>query len=121
MHVSGVCHRDLKLENILLDEKFNLKITGFSFAKSTGQTMKTYSDKEKGVFKIITPNYIAPEINANKEYNTKVDIFSLGVILFTLKLGIFPFRKAEEIDDNYKHICNKDYKAFWKMHGAGDS
>ena len=77
MHQRRVVHRDLKLENILVDDKLNLKIADFGFAcyKSI-DSLKSY----KG-----TMTYMAPEIKEGKVYKgTQVDLFSLGVILFII-------------------------------------
>lgn len=84
MDKKDVAHRDLKLENLLVDENLNLKVADFGFAKNENvKQLKSY----KG-----THTYMAPEIREAKVYNgKKVDIFSAGVILFILTQGIFPF------------------------------
>lgn len=84
MQDKKVCHRDLKLENILVDENMRLKIADFGFA-----TYKKISQLSsyRG-----TKTYMAPEIREGKVYDgRKSDIFSLGVILFIVVHGIFPF------------------------------
>lgn len=75
MHSRRVVHRDLKLENILVDDKLNLKLADFGFAcyKSI-DALKSYRG---------TMTYMAPEIKEGKVYKgTQVDLFSMGVILF---------------------------------------
>lgn len=107
MHEKGICHRDLKTQNILLDEKYNPKICDFGFA--------TYiSDKLKDC--LGTKRYAAPEIfEKNKCYNgVKIDIFSLGVILFNIVTGLYSFNEAKYNDPLYKFIKENKYNQFWK-------
>ena len=77
MHVKRVVHRDLKLENILVDDQFNLKLADFGFA--------TYKSIDALTSYRGTMTYMAPEIKEGKTYKgTQVDLFSLGVILFII-------------------------------------
>lgn len=77
MHGKGVVHRDLKLENILVDEFMNLKVADFGFATFRKvHTLKSYRG---------TMTYMAPEIKEGKIYDgMKIDMFSTGVILFII-------------------------------------
>lgn len=83
----GVVHRDIKLENILVDNEMNLKLADFGFATDKSiDKLQSYRG---------TQSYMAPEIRQGKVYNGKeTDIFSMGVVLFTLIVGFFPFSEA---------------------------
>lgn len=79
-----VAHRDLKLENILIDDNLQLKVADFGFA--------TYKNSKKLKSYRGTKTYMAPEIKEGKIYDgQKIDMFSVGVILFIIVNGIFPF------------------------------
>lgn len=111
MDKKDVAHRDLKLENLLIDENLNLKVADFGFAKNNNvNKLKSY----KG-----THTYMAPEIRESKVYDgKKVDIFSAGVILFILTQGIFPFQAAKKDDHYYKMIIKGDKAGYFKATGA---
>ena len=96
-HENNVIHRDIKLENIIVDKNLNAKIIDFGFSTwfSEGQRLKLSCG---------TPSYMAPEIVAKKEYyGPPTDIWSLGVLLYTMLTGNFPFHGAIE-QDLYKNI-----------------
>mmetsp|Transcript_7086 Transcript_7086/g.6937 ORF Transcript_7086/g.6937 Transcript_7086/m.6937 type:complete len:472 (+) Transcript_7086:1-1416(+) len=96
-HNNNVTHRDLKLENILLDDKNNVRIIDFGFA--------TCFPHEKKV-KVFcgTPTYMAPEIIARKEYSgPPADVWALGVLLYAMLCGTFPF-KASADKELYRKI-----------------
>ena len=81
MAKKGFIHRDIKLENIMLQNSENLesmKICDFGLAIQADQ-LKADRNKNCG-----TPGYLAPEVIANKIYDNKIDIFSSGVVLFTM-------------------------------------
>ncbi|KAK9902575.1 hypothetical protein M0R45_001510 [Rubus argutus] len=87
-HKQGVFHRDLKLENILLDSTGNIKICDFGFSALPQHF------RSDGLLHTAcgTPNYVAPEILANKGYDgAAADIWSCGVILFAILSGYLPF------------------------------
>ncbi len=80
-HIKGICHRELKMENILMDQKFQPKLADFCFA--TFIKGKDGSNLIEGGYG--TKPYIAPELLKGEKYNgSKADIFSLGAVLLTL-------------------------------------
>ncbi|XP_045164782.2 NUAK family SNF1-like kinase 1 [Mercenaria mercenaria] len=84
-HQNGIVHRDLKLENILLDRDYNAKIADFGLSNfySPTELLKTYCG---------SPLYASPEIvNGLPYYGPEVDCWSLGVVLYTLVYGTMPF------------------------------
>ncbi|RKP19012.1 tetrapyrrole biosynthesis, 5-aminolevulinic acid synthase [Rozella allomycis CSF55] len=94
-HSINIIHRDLKLENILLDENWNIKLIDFGFIKETDG--KSLMDTHCGSLA-----YSAPEMIQGKKYTGfEVDIWSLGVILYTLCLGFLPF------DDDNENILQQ--------------
>ena len=111
-HNNGICHRDLKLENILLDNKNYPIICDFGFGS-------IIEDMEQKLSQYLgTDYYSPPEIINHVPYNgIKCDIFSLGVILFCIIFCYFPFSNATNNNQLYKLIINKNYKEFWKEIG----
>ena len=113
MHGKRVVHRDLKLENILVTDNLDLKIADFGFACYKGiDSLKSYRG---------TMTYMAPEIKENKEYKgTQVDMFSIGVILFIIVQGIFPFKEARKEEYFYNLLLEGKYDTYFqKVNGTG--
>ncbi|XP_051143743.1 CBL-interacting serine/threonine-protein kinase 11-like [Andrographis paniculata] len=101
-HRRGVYHRDLKLENMLLDENGVLKVSDFGLSALKDQV------RADGLLHTLcgTPAYVAPEILAKKGYDgAKVDVWMCGVILFVLTAGYLPFN-----DHNLMNMYRKIYK-----------
>ncbi|ODQ62540.1 hypothetical protein WICANDRAFT_88131, partial [Wickerhamomyces anomalus NRRL Y-366-8] len=108
MHSKGIVHRDLKLENLLLDKHKNIIITDFGFVNSFGphnDLMKTSCG---------SPCYAAPElVISNEPYEArKVDVWSCGVILYAMLAGYLPFDDDPQNPDGdniarlYQYITN---------------
>jgi 5'-AMP-activated protein kinase catalytic alpha subunit len=96
-HFNLVAHRDLKPENILLDSGLNVKIADFGLSNlmKDGKFLKTSCG---------SLNYVAPEIISHKNYEgTSIDVWSCGIILYTLLFGVLPFDE-EVISILYKKI-----------------
>lgn len=98
-----VIHRDLKLGNFFLDENMEVKIGDFGLAA------QLTSDKERKRTICGTPNYIAPEILSGKEgHSFEVDIWSTGVVLYTMMVGKPPF-ETSDVRSTYKRIKENIY------------
>ncbi|CAL0312790.1 hypothetical protein TanjilG_06166 [Lupinus angustifolius] len=99
-HAMQVCHRDLKLENTLLDGSPapRLKICDFGYSKSSVLHSQPKST-------VGTPAYIAPEVLLRQEYDGKLaDVWSCGVTLYVMLVGSYPFEDPNEPKDFRKTI-----------------
>ena len=103
LHSHRVIHRDLKLGNLFLTDKMELKVGDFGLATKLdfeGERKRTVCG---------TPNYIAPEILDGKAgHSYEVDIWSLGVIIYTLIIGKPPF-ETRDVKTTYKKIKMNSY------------
>lgn len=91
-HFMQICHRDLKLENTLLDGSPapRLKICDFGYSKSSLLHSRPKST-------VGTPAYIAPEVLSRREYDGKLaDVWSCGVTLYVMLVGAYPFEDPDD-------------------------
>ena len=85
LNFHGICHRDIKPDNILFLDENRLKIADFSLAD--------YYENNKMTGACGTPGFMAPEVFYQENYNEKVDVFSLGVVLYSMySISVF-FKK----------------------------
>ncbi|KAK8959160.1 Serine/threonine-protein kinase SAPK7 [Platanthera guangdongensis] len=109
-HFMQICHRDLKLENTLLDGNPapRLKICDFGYSKSSLLHSRPKST-------VGTPAYIAPEVLSRREYDGKLaDVWSCGVTLYVMLVGAYPF---EDPDDpkNFRKTIGKIVSVQYKI------
>lgn len=101
LHTKGIVYRDLKLDNVMLDQYGHIKITDFGMAKEG-----IHANDRTTTF-CGTPDYIAPEIILSKPYGHSVDWWALGVLLFEMLCGQTPF-DADNEDDLFSSIINDE-------------
>ncbi|KAJ0410457.1 hypothetical protein P43SY_002789 [Pythium insidiosum] len=132
LHLQNVIHRDLKLENVLLDDQLRPKVIDFGFSQlefslketmtTTGRGIPPRSQTALGLKNFCgTPSYMAPEVVACKTYDGRsVDVWSLGVILYLLLCGRFPFQGAS-LPQLYNNIRSTPLKVATSVSKAAQS
>ncbi|KDQ55379.1 hypothetical protein JAAARDRAFT_159379 [Jaapia argillacea MUCL 33604] len=106
IHRQGVCHRDLKPENLLLDAAGTLKISDFGLSS-------VFKLKESGKTRLLTERcgslpYVAPELNSDAPYRAEpIDIWGVGVILFTLLAGNTPWDEPTKHSPEFRRYVSK--------------
>jgi serine/threonine protein kinase len=102
LHRNNVIHRDLKLGNLFLNSQLQVKVGDMGLSTK----LEKADDRKKTICG--TPNYIAPEIITGGTHSFEVDIWSLGVILYTMLVGKPPF-ETRDVKATYKRIKRGSY------------
>lgn len=107
MHANGLCHRDLKPENCMIDRKTDrLKIIDFGLSKHLDSAI---------TLGVGTPDYMSPELlngpagmaNPNGKYDAvAVDVWAIGVMLYLIVTGVYPFEDPSHPDDVSRTLSN---------------
>ena len=110
LHKKGIIHGDIKPENILIGNDYRTKLIDFGFSQKIRDNNNIINTPSG------TDIYCSPEIR--KAYiqgydGFKSDIFSLGVLLFVIKLAKFPFNTSGYSDKKYRLIMYKNYDEYW--------
>jgi len=109
LHKQGIMHRDLKLENILVDESGFLKLIDYGLAK-------IISGEELAMSYCGTPEYLAPEMVSGEGHDFTVDWWALGVLIYEMLIGVTPFfnKNRQLLQSKIKHarVVFPDRKQF---------
>jgi eukaryotic-like serine/threonine-protein kinase len=98
-HHNGIIHRDIKPQNILIDDDGNVKITDFGIAMALSATNITQTNAVLG-----SVHYLSPEQARGGMANKKSDIYSLGIVMFELLTGRLPFSGESAVSIALKHL-----------------
>ena len=102
LHSHRIIHRDLKLGNLFLNDKMELKVGDFGLA-----TKLDYDGERKKTI-CGTPNYIAPEVISSLGHSFEVDIWAIGIIIYTLLIGKPPF-ETRDVKITYDKIKKAEF------------
>src|SRR6201747_3074278 len=98
-HARHIIHRDVKPQNVLIDEEGTAKVTDFGIARALGEEGLTADGRVLG-----TTDYVSPEQALGHDVDGQSDIYSLGVVLFEMLTGEVPFHGENQISVAMKHV-----------------
>jgi serine/threonine-protein kinase len=98
-HARNIVHRDVKPQNVLIDEEGTARVTDFGIARSLHEEALTAPGRVLG-----TTDYVSPEQALGHEVSGQSDIYSLGIVLFEMLTGDVPFHGASQVSVAMKHV-----------------
>lgn len=106
LHLRGIVYRDLKPENVFIDDKGYLQIGDYGLAKHLHES-KTGPGRVKTSSICGTRNYLPPEMLCGRLYSFEADLWSLGVMLYRMLVGMFPFdaQRTKDVFQKIKKEC----------------
>lgn len=101
-HESYIIHRDIKPQNIMIEDDGRIKITDFGIAMALNATQLTQTNSVMG-----SVHYLPPEQASGKAATVKSDIYSLGILMYELLTGTVPFKGDNAVEIALKHMKDK--------------
>src|SRR6059058_926910 len=98
-HARHIVHRDVKPQNVLVDEEGSAKVTDFGIARTLDENGLTADGRVLG-----TTDYVSPEQALGHDVNGQSDIYSLGIVLYEMLTGDVPFHGENQVSVAMKHV-----------------
>jgi eukaryotic-like serine/threonine-protein kinase len=98
-HAHGIVHRDVKPQNVLIDDEGSAKVTDFGIARTMTEEGLTAEGRVLG-----TTDYVSPEQALGRHVNGQSDIYSLGIVLYEMLTGDVPFHGENQVSVAMKHV-----------------